>query len=1025
MAPAPDTDLFRQRARAEAARYGSDSWVFVRELLQNARDAGASRIEIEVSNHGEHERVTCRDDGCGMSYEHARRYLFALYASSKEDDREQAGKFGIGFWSVLRFAPSTITIRSRSGRGDAWQVSLDGGLGSVEETRADLEAGTEIVLERPARDGDLAAEVMAATRHYGRFITRRDDPETPLPVTVDGGSANAELKLEAPSATFSGKGFRGAVGLGAEPKVELFAQGLFVRSANSLQDLQAAGELSDDADATTEDVLAELPSMAPRVLIDSAELDLLLARSDARYDKHLRRILRTAEKQLSRLISRQLQALRPQPFYRVWWGALRDWLEPHLGGRLAAAGVAGLVLGLIGLWSLSSGWLTLPDALRRGRVTAGPGALDGIAAEAEDTADPIAGLSTTDRRTVVSRGGSPDGAPWLTGPFAPGSSSSQPGSGTSARPGLEVHAYVDLADRYRGPRPGGLAGDSSRLAMVYEPIDATPFFAALRIDELSATRWAPSSVDDRRRYRGAVCRRDCLEARLLVAEGQRTVRIPVPTGHRLDAASVRFGGEPVEIHETASGEALLRSNGRPGVVEYRTGPARPPAGGRPAPPPPDAPAELIRVARDLRRLPVEERVQRALDYVVERVVYDRSPAAWGQHSRLASEGRSGFVEIALDTGAGDCDVQSGVLVTLLRLAGVEARLALGYVGIRGTVAPGLHAWVEVRDPEGVWTIVDPSVTTASDGRLQRAGSGAPLLPADLAGARFPSQVAGSPLPPAAPLAVVALLLGAVAWLLRHRSAAGIELLRLPAFGGTSGDENLAALLGGALRHPEAFAGQPAMFHGRFVPLLGREGGPGKYHPGGEQTKYISLARARRMASKNRLFRAGTGSELARRAVARGVPVIDASSAEGRVLSLALGAIDVDHWSNLLSRGSTSELSRRINSRLDGLGAFFRLREASGLTEPWVEIALEHLKLGERQVLVDPSHLEYAPVRALIADHPEAAAFTMLDVLLHRIELPDRERSRLLAAFARQAVDEAAVTPPPAGARETSSPEDRG
>ena len=48
---------------------------------------------------------------------------------------------------------------------------------------------------------------------------------------------------------------------------------------------------------------------------------------------------------------------------------------------------------------------------------------------------------------------------------------------------------------------------------------------------------------------------------------------------------------------------------------------------------------------------------------------------------------------------------------------------------------------------------------------------------------------------------------------------------------------------------------------------------------------------------------------------------------------------------------------------------------------------------------------------------------MLDVLLHRIELPERERSRILAAFARQAVDEASRTPPPAGARETSRPED--
>jgi hypothetical protein len=48
-----------------------------------------------------------------MSYAHARRYLFALYASSKEQRRDQVGRFGVGFWSILRFEPKRIVIRSR------------------------------------------------------------------------------------------------------------------------------------------------------------------------------------------------------------------------------------------------------------------------------------------------------------------------------------------------------------------------------------------------------------------------------------------------------------------------------------------------------------------------------------------------------------------------------------------------------------------------------------------------------------------------------------------------------------------------------------------------------------------------------------------------------------------------------------------------------------------------------------------------------------------------------------------------
>jgi DNA mismatch repair ATPase MutL len=87
--------------------------VFVRELLQNARDAGATAVAFIARSDGGTWRLSCRDDGEGMSYAHARRYLFALYASSKEQRRDQVGRFGVGFWSILRFEPARIIIRSR------------------------------------------------------------------------------------------------------------------------------------------------------------------------------------------------------------------------------------------------------------------------------------------------------------------------------------------------------------------------------------------------------------------------------------------------------------------------------------------------------------------------------------------------------------------------------------------------------------------------------------------------------------------------------------------------------------------------------------------------------------------------------------------------------------------------------------------------------------------------------------------------------------------------------------------------
>ena len=65
-APASDpTRAFRERARLEADRYGPDPWIFVRELLQNSRDAGAHRVRFVVEQDGAIERVTCFDDGDG------------------------------------------------------------------------------------------------------------------------------------------------------------------------------------------------------------------------------------------------------------------------------------------------------------------------------------------------------------------------------------------------------------------------------------------------------------------------------------------------------------------------------------------------------------------------------------------------------------------------------------------------------------------------------------------------------------------------------------------------------------------------------------------------------------------------------------------------------------------------------------------------------------------------------------------------------------------------------------------------
>ena len=102
---------FKKRALHEGLRYGEDRMVFLRELAQNSRDAGARSIRVTTKLEGGELSLPFEDDGAGMGYDHARSYLFTLYASSKEDETTSAGRFGVGFWSVLLFKPSAISGR--------------------------------------------------------------------------------------------------------------------------------------------------------------------------------------------------------------------------------------------------------------------------------------------------------------------------------------------------------------------------------------------------------------------------------------------------------------------------------------------------------------------------------------------------------------------------------------------------------------------------------------------------------------------------------------------------------------------------------------------------------------------------------------------------------------------------------------------------------------------------------------------------------------------------------------------------
>jgi hypothetical protein len=102
---------------------------FLRELVQNALDAGSDRAEVVLEVHedvdGEADEVVYElrisDAGGGMDEATIDGGLTRLFASSKTDDRTMAGGYGVGFVSVFAWTPEVVLVQT--GRaGEAWEL---------------------------------------------------------------------------------------------------------------------------------------------------------------------------------------------------------------------------------------------------------------------------------------------------------------------------------------------------------------------------------------------------------------------------------------------------------------------------------------------------------------------------------------------------------------------------------------------------------------------------------------------------------------------------------------------------------------------------------------------------------------------------------------------------------------------------------------------------------------------------------------------------------------------------------------
>lgn len=135
----------------EIVRQFADPYAFHRELVQNAIDAGATKITVRLV-HDPAERVlaiSVNDDGSGMSQKILEEDLTVLFKSTKESRDDAIGKFGIGFVSVLALDPTAVIVDTSLGDGARHRLTLHRDHTYELHRHAGGERGTTVTLHVP------------------------------------------------------------------------------------------------------------------------------------------------------------------------------------------------------------------------------------------------------------------------------------------------------------------------------------------------------------------------------------------------------------------------------------------------------------------------------------------------------------------------------------------------------------------------------------------------------------------------------------------------------------------------------------------------------------------------------------------------------------------------------------------------------------------------------------------------------------------------------------------------------------
>ncbi len=179
----------------------------VKELVENALDAGASRVDVEIDGGGI-DRILVRDDGSGMSAEDARLCL-ERHATSKistDTDLARVATYGFRGEALPSIASvSSLTLTTSDGSSpEAIRLRIEHG-GPVAEEPAGRPRGTDVLVEglfskTPARRKFLASPE-AEARAAAVAVTKA---ALGNPAVAFSLRSNGRETLDAPSAVDRG-----------------------------------------------------------------------------------------------------------------------------------------------------------------------------------------------------------------------------------------------------------------------------------------------------------------------------------------------------------------------------------------------------------------------------------------------------------------------------------------------------------------------------------------------------------------------------------------------------------------------------------------------------------------------------------------------------------------------------------------------------------------------------------------------------------------------------------------------------